>query len=402
MSTLLTNVRALQPGVGIVASSVLFSDGRIAALDPVDIPPGVETLDGEERLLTPGLIDIHTHGIGRFLYEESPAAIIAGVAQLPRFGVTCVLPTLYRVMDRASLPKLAELAAAVDRLPGARVPGFHLEGPFLALPGAGAATVPGDLALLRDVLDAIGNRVKAMSISPDTPGILPIIRELVSRSIRVFITHTRASVEQTEAAIEAGASHATHFYNVFPVPPESEPGARPVGAVEAILADDRMSVDFIADGVHVHPTAIKAALKAKGSGGVLLITDSNIGAGLPAGVHETPWGFPVRVEPQKAARIELAGSPKNGALAGSALTMDGGMRNLLSWLDLPEHDVWAMGTRSVAERMLLAGLGELKVGAFADLVLWDRHDDDRLQAVKTWIGGVLAFDAANQAANALG
>ncbi|MBI2497232.1 MAG: N-acetylglucosamine-6-phosphate deacetylase, partial [Opitutae bacterium] len=118
----------------------------------------------------------------------------------------------------------------------------------------------------------------------------------------MFITHTRASVAQTEAAIDAGAVHATHFYDVFYPPTETDPGVRPVGAVETILADPRASVDFIADGIHVHPTAIRAALAAKTFAGVTLITDSNIGAGLPAGVYDTPWGYQVRVSPEEAAR----------------------------------------------------------------------------------------------------
>lgn len=398
--TFLHNVRALRPGVGIVASSLLLMGDRIAAFDTAGLDTA-EAVDGGGRLLTPGLIDIHTHGIHRFLYEASPEAIVEGTALLPRYGVTCVFPTLYRVLDRSSLPRLRALAAALSRVRNVRAPGFHLEGPFLALPGAGAETIAGDTALLADLLTAMEGRVRAVSISPDTPRIEPVIRELVSRGICTLITHTCASVAETEAAIEAGASHATHFYDVFPVPKEVEPGARPVGAVEAILADDRVSVDFIADGVHVHPTAIKAALKAKGPRRVLLITDSNIGAGLPAGVHETPWGFPVRVAPGDAARIDSPGSPLHSCLAGSALTMDVGMSNLLRWLDLPEHDIWSMGTRSVAERMGLSGLGDLTAGAAADLVLWDREDDGRLRAVKTWVGGKLVYDSARHPQEAL-
>jgi N-acetylglucosamine-6-phosphate deacetylase len=105
---------------------------------------------------------------------------------------------------------------------------------------------------------------------------------------------------------------------------------RPVGAVESILADPRASVDFIADGVHVHPTAIRAAVAAKGWQGVILITDSNIGAGLAGGIYDTPWGFQIRVSPTTAAR-----HAEKNTLAGSALTMNRGMANLLSWLRLP-------------------------------------------------------------------
>jgi len=156
-----------------------------------------------------------------------------------------------------------------------------------------------------------------------------------------------------------------------------------VGAVEAILADPRASVDFIADGVHVHPTAIKAAIAAKGWHGVILITDSNIGAGLPAGVYETPWGFPIRVSPETAARHATKNS-----LAGSALTMDRGMANLLKWLPLPPEQVWAMGTLNPARLLGLERKGRIETGADADLVLWN----DDLTPANTWVNGNLVYE----------
>lgn len=145
------------------------------------------------------------------------------------------------------------------------VPGFHLEGPFLALAGAGGLTLPGDVAFLNDLLEAAGP-VAAMSINPEVPGIIPVIERLVECGVRVFITHTMAMGDQTQRAIDAGDRHATHFYNVFPVPPVTEPGVRPVDGVEAILADERVTVDFICDGIHVDPVAIKSAIAAKGEG----------------------------------------------------------------------------------------------------------------------------------------
>jgi N-acetylglucosamine-6-phosphate deacetylase len=363
MTSEIANVRVVIPGEQIATGSVQLAAGKIAGIRRHPVA-------GNPPLLTPGLIDLHTHGIGHTLYEQG----ITGMTELARFGTTCVLPTLYRVMNRQSLPQLAKLN---EQLP-AGMPGFHLEGPFLALPGAGAATVPGDLELLDELLKF---KVRAMSVSPDTPNILPVIRRLREQGVTVFLTHTRASAEQTEAAIAAGATHATHFYDVFPIPAETEPGVRQVGAVEAILADKNVSVDFIADGVHVHPLAIKCALAAKGWAGVVLITDSNIGAGLPAGVHETPWGFKVRVG-------DAARNVNDGTLAGSALTMNVGMKNLLKWLpQLPAEQVWAMGTLNPARVVGLERKGRMEVGADADLVLWDAE----LNPVKTWIGGELVY-----------
>ncbi|MCG3146737.1 MAG: N-acetylglucosamine-6-phosphate deacetylase [Verrucomicrobiae bacterium] len=370
MTSQIANVRVVFPGEKIATGTVRIEAGQIAGFNQHPVPTNAQ-------LLTPGLIDLHTHGIGQNLYERSPQEIATGATVLPQFGTTCVLPTLYRVMNRESLPLLAKLAAALP----ASMPGFHMEGPFLALPGAGAATIPGDLAFLEELLKY---KVRAMSVSPDTPNILPVIRRLRDRGVTVFMTHTRASAEQSEAAIAAGATHATHFYDVFPIPAETEPGVRQVGAVEAILADKRVSVDFIADGVHVHPLAIKCALAGKTWAGVVLITDSNIGAGLPAGVHDTPWGFKVRVQAGDGAR-----HAENGTLAGSALTMNVGMKNLLKWLpDLPAEQVWAMGTLNPARVVGLENKGRIAIGADADLVLWD----EALNPVKTWVGGELVYD----------
>jgi len=201
-----------------------------------------------------------------------------------------------------------------------------------------------------------------------------------------FITHTRASVEQTEAAIDAGARHATHFYDVFHVPEETDPGVRPVGAVETILADPRCTADFVCDGVHVHPMAIKCTLAAKGYEGAILITDSNIGAGLPEGIYRTPLGYEVKVVPGNGARILDPTHPFNGALAGSSLTMDVGMANLMSWLDMPAEQIWAMGTSNPARILDLPDKGVMRPGADADLVLWDQSDG-QLRARQTWLAG---------------
>lgn len=394
----ITNVRAVLPDRTLPSASLLISNGKIGQIASGGaVPSSAKRIDGKGALLTPGLIDLHTHGIGTHLYERSAEDIHAAAAVLPRFGTTTVLPTLYRVMTRSSLKLLEQLSDAIASVRGVCMPGFHLEGPFLALPGAGADTIPGDLELLKDVLAACRGRVTAMSVSPDTPNILPVIEHLINGTVPFtsakskgtvpFITHTRASVAQTEAAIAAGASHATHFYNVFPIPRETEPGCRACGAVEAILADPSVTVDFICDGVHVPPVAIRAALAAKGSRGVVLITDSNIGAGLPPGEYETTWNFSVKVREGDAARINTPGHPAYGGLAGSALTMDQGMRNLHRWLKLPAHELWALGTSNPARVAGLETKGEIRTGADADLVLWS----ESLQVLKTWVAGECVY-----------
>jgi len=377
---LITNARLVEPGRRVSTGDLLIEDGRIAAIAPTlaDRAENAGLMDAGGALLTPGLIDIHTHGIEHFIYELGVEELIKGCDCLAGYGVTTVLPTTVPQISDEYMGRLAAVATALPDIRNVHVPGLHLEGPFLALPGSAAATIPGDPVLLEELLDTCRGRVTAMSISPDSKNIRPVIERLVEKGIAVFLTHTRASVEETEVAIEAGARHATHFYDVFYPPAERDPGVRPVGVVEAVLADRRATVDFISDGIHVHPTAIRAAVAAKGFEGVSLITDSNVGAGLPPAVYDTPHGFRVRIREGDAPRIDPEGS-----LAGSALTMNRGMENLLDWLDLSPEQVWAMGTSNPARVAGLRGRGTLQIGAHADLVLWDEN----LHPIRTWVEG---------------
>ncbi len=433
-SFVIENIRGIDPMRGVVATSISVRDGKIHAInsevDNQNNTDSIPRIDGRGMTLTPGLIDLHIHGVHHFLFEQSADELVNCLAVLPRYGVTTVLPTCYRVMEPKTIGKLAELTEAMINAPTenhAYAPGFHLEGPFLKLPGAGAATLDGDVGFLDELIAAAQGRVSAMSISPDVKNIIPVIERLAEKNIAVFMTHTHASADETQAAIDAGARHATHFYDVFPVPDETDPGVRPVGAVEVILADDRVSVDFICDGVHVNPYAIRAALAAKRGGveaekftdgkvgnaggsvggvggssgggrpGVILITDANIGAGLPDGRYDTSWGFAVRIEAGNAARIDDPGTERDGGLAGSALTMDQGIANLTQWLPRQtEQAIWAMGSRGPADLVGLSDRGRLEVGAVADLVLWQTDDASphrKPRAVMTWVNGTCVYQS---------
>jgi N-acetylglucosamine-6-phosphate deacetylase len=372
---------------------VRVQHGRIVEVGATVQPcSGEEVVDAAGRRLTPGLIDVHTHGLHRFRYEAGVEELFQAASRLGAYGCTCAYPTLLGKPGDAFLSLLAETCRALPGVRGACLPGVHVEGPFLAFTGAGCTTVPGDAGLLREMLAAGQGRVAAMSVSPEVANIVPVIEDLVAAGVRVFITHTGATLEQTQRAIAAGARHATHFYDVFYPQPETDLGVRPVACVEAILADRRVSVDVIADGVHVEPTAIRMCLYAKGWQNLLLITDSNVGAGLPPGEYDTPWGFRIYAHPDRAARI-IGEHKYAGALAGSALTMDRGMANLLRWFgqELDEACIWALGTANPARLLGLASKGILRPGADADLVLWQEPE---LRPLRTWVGGICVFAAA--------
>lgn len=389
------DARVVVPGQEVVRGGLRVTDGRIAAFGPaVRAAAGEARIAAGGALLTPGLIDVHTHGLHHVRYDAGPADLRQGAASLGAYGCTCAYPTLIGKADKAFLELLSETCAGLDGADGpngACMPGLHLEGPFLAFTGAGCTLVPGDVGMLREILAAGQGRIATMSISPDAENILPVIEVLVAAGIRVFITHTGATLAQTQKAIDAGARHATHFYDVFYPQPETDLGVRPVACVEAILADRRVTVDIITDGVHVDPTAVRMSLYAKGWENLMMITDSNVGAGLPPGEYDTPWGFRIYAHPAKAARI-IGDHPFAGALAGSALTSNVGMANLLSWFgdELEEARIWAMGTSNPARLMGLENKGAIRVGADADLVLWQQES---LIPRLTWVGGRCIYDS---------
>ena len=289
---------------------------------------------------------------------------------------------------RSLSQKLSEVEST-----GAEILGFHLEGPFLCVTGALPREALGnaDDQRIESLIAAAKPYPAIFSISPEFERITELIPVMAENNTPVFITHTRAGAKETQAAIEAGARHATHFYNVFYSPAEAEAGVRPCGAVEAILADDRVSVDFILDGEHVDPVAVKMALACKGPDGVSLITDASVGAGLPPGQYR---GI-------NNAEIEFAypGGPArmvgNGGLAGSGLTMDRVVRNAKQMLQVDLPQAIRMVSANPADVLGLQDRkGVIVEGYDADMVLLD----DELQVIKTWVAGKCVFEKNGEVA----
>ncbi len=384
------NVRIACDDQLLEAASLEMEAGRIVAIHPEasTIPSDAEAIDGGGHLLAPGFIDLHIHGLHQYLVDEGPKPLAAIAATLPRYGVTGWLPTVAprpTGQDSAFLKTLAEAAAVT----GARVLGFHLEGPFLTLTGAlppealGAA----DPDRVRALMDAAHPYPAVFSVAPDFKGIDKLIPLMRRRGAPVFMTHTKATVAETEAAIEAGARHATHFYDVFPTPPVTEPGVRPCGAVEAILADPRVSVDFILDGVHVDPVALRMALQCKGPDRVCLITDAMVGAGSAPGRHTFGRKDVIFEYPGAPARaIDERGKP--GSLSGSGLTLNLAVRNAVEMARIPLPQALRMASSNPARVLGLSERkGRIAVGWDADLVLLDAQ----FQPLRTWVGGETVF-----------
>ncbi|MDE3092108.1 MAG: amidohydrolase family protein, partial [Chloroflexota bacterium] len=215
-----------------------------------------------------------------------------------------------------------------------------------------------------------GSSVRLMTLAPELEHALPAIRDLRARGVVVGIGHTAASYEQALAAFDAGATYGTHFFNAMPPLHHRAPGA-----LGALLADERVTIGLIADGLHVHPSIFAWLIKAKGVAHITLVTDAMAGAGV--GVGEYHLGEQrVRVD-KTSARLA------DGTLAGSLLTMDQAIRNLVAWRVCSLADALTLASTTPARVLNLNHLGRIAVGCAADLVMLDEN----LRVRQTLVGG---------------
>jgi N-acetylglucosamine-6-phosphate deacetylase len=371
------------PDGQIAAVSLALEGGRILSLG-ADVRTR-ESLDVGRLLIVPGFIDLHTHGSGR----ESALDDLRRFAEVEaRWGVTTFYPTLFCPPAIAMETMRRHLAETdcLRQLP--QVGGFRLESPYLAHTGGGLSQ---DLApISRDLtgrlLEAGGGYIAIWDISPELPGAAETIKYLADRGVRCSLAHTRATIDQARAAVRAGARLVTHLFDVFPPPTVRGPetGVYPAGLVDYLLIEDRLASEIIPDGTHVHPLLVEKAFRCKPREGLVFVSDSNFGAGLPPGEYELPNG-------RGRARIN---GPNDGLrlagramiLAGSALTPDQGFRNAVELFGKDLATASRVWSRNPA---FLMGLnkGEIREGRDADLVILD----DQFQVIYTIVAGRVVY-----------
>jgi N-acetylglucosamine-6-phosphate deacetylase len=338
----------------------------------------------EAEIVSPGLIDLQCNGGFGFEVGGDAAALRSLAARLPSTGVTTFLPSVV-----SALPAhYRAVAAALDALeigeavgesvapPSAQAVGLHLEGPLLSPARAGAhdrAAIAAAEATLDDVLDELltSRALRLMTLAPEPPGALVLLRRLVEAGVVVSLGHTDATYDEMLDGVDAGATLATHLFSAM-----SPFHHRAPGAIGAALIDERLTVSLIADGVHAHPAALNLVLRAKGAPRIALVTDAVAAAGAPVGSYAL-GGLPI-VSDGQSARLA------DGTLAGSTLTMDRAVRGMVALGGARPEEALTMATAVPAACIGLADRGRLAVGRRADLVLWSAE----LQIVSTMIGGV--------------
>lgn len=343
---------------------LLIESGRIVAMDK-QLPPAMNTatFDAAGLFLVPGFIDIHTHGA---LSIDFNHALPEDVGRISSFfasrGVTTYFPTLLTDTVETMTKQLDLLSSPQLLKDNPTIAGIHLEGPFLCPAYKGA--MPGhllrqcDLSLFRELYAASRNTIKVITLAPELEGAIPLIEEATALGVRVSLGHSSASYEETLAAIKAGAIGTTHIMNAMKLLHMHDPAI-----LTAVLEQD-VYAEMICDGFHLHAPIIRLLLKIKGYDRMLAVTDSLSATGCPDGTYQL--GVNTIIVKEGDAKVV-----ETGVRAGSTLTMDRALRNLMSYTNERVERVSALVSSNAARMLGLQDVGELEVGKRADLVALD-------------------------------
>ncbi|MFD6026954.1 N-acetylglucosamine-6-phosphate deacetylase [Streptomyces griseoluteus] len=343
---------------GEVPGGRLAVDGRRIA---ERAPEGAEVLDVTGHWVVPGFVDLHNHGGGGTAFSGGAEDALTAVRTHREHGTTTLVASTVTddldVLARQA-GMLAELAEQGD------IAGVHFEGPFISPCRKGAHSEAllrdPDPAEVRKLVDAARGHAKMVTLATELPGGLDSVRLLAEQGVIAAVGHTDASYEQTVAAIDAGATVATHLFNAMP-----PLGHRDPGPITALLEDGRVTVELINDGTHLHPAALQLAFHHAGAGRVAFITDAMDAAGSGDGRYLLG---PLEVE----VRDGVARLVEGGSIAGSTLTLDRAFRRAVTVDGLPVTDVVRALSANPARLLGMADrVGSLEPGRDADLVLLD-------------------------------
>jgi N-acetylglucosamine-6-phosphate deacetylase len=375
---LITNCRLFDAPPADGATSILIEDGVIAQIGSAE--PCENVLDAEGRIIAPGFIDVHIQGAGGAdVLDGDVEALSAMSKTCARFGVTGFLATTV-FKPEGENEHLAVASDCVGRdLGGAALLGIHLEGPFISPAKRGMiqpdCICPPSRKVLDEIVDATKGHLDLMTIAPELPDCLPIIRSLVDSGIVASFAHSNATYEQTLAGFDAGIRHVTHLFNAMAPCHHRSPGP-----LVAIFESDCVTAQIIPDGVHIHPAVLRFAFDILGPERTIPITDGMQAIGLGDGKFVYNG---VEYE-SKDGTARYA----DGTLIGTALGISQLLRRFMTFTDCPLSDVINTVTRNPAKLLGLQDRkGDIAVGKDADLVLLDAD----LTVHRTIVGGQVVF-----------
>jgi len=371
MKTAFTAARLYTPVEEIENPILVVEDGVISEVysrATREVPGDSSLIDFGEAALSPGFVDIHIHGgagldlmraslsefprLGKFLATHGVTGYFATTVAAP-LDVTC-----------SALERLADAIEAARATPDdsaqGRPLGIHLEGPFLSHKRRGVHPpeflVAPTVAVFERLWQAARGHVRMLTIAPEVPEAMEVIAEAARRNVCVSIGHSDAEMPVAQAAVKAGARHATHTFNAMRPLDHREPGI-----IGEVLSNDQLSADIIVDGIHVDPAVVKVFLRAKGRERAVLITDAISATGMPDGRYQLG---PIEVD------VKDGKCTSNGSLAGSVLTMDRAVRNITRFSEWTLRDAVQAATLNPARAVgLAAHHGILAKGVSADFTV---------------------------------
>lgn len=364
------NGRILTPNGWLSNGSVIIDGNKIAAVSNNQIPAkDAEIIDAKGMDIVPGGIEMHIHGGGgRDFMEGTEEAFKVAVDAHMKNGTTSIYPTL----SSSTVPMIEKAITACDNLmkePDSPILGLHLEGPYFNMEQAGAQIPEWIKAPQPDEYEPIlekGKCIKRWDEAPELEGSIEFIKACVKHGVLPAIAHTRATYPEVKAANEAGMTHATHFYNAMPVVYKKRE-FKETGTVESIFAEQNMTVEVIADGIHVPPVMLRMIYQIKGVEKMALITDA-----LSCSASEDDSAFDPRVILEDGV-CKLA---DRSALAGSIATMDRLVRTAVQKAGIPMEDACRMISETPARIMgVLDRKGTLEEGKDADIIMFDSKQD---------------------------
>jgi N-acetylglucosamine-6-phosphate deacetylase len=382
MPIMITGGLIITPHSMLPEHTLIIEGGKIAEITAQSPEPTEETtvLDAAGYYVVPGFLDVHVHGgDGADTMDATPEALHTMARFFARHGVTSYYPTTMTDSAENIQRALENVAACPQPTDGAQHLGAHIEGPYLNVEYKGAQ--PDEFFRNPDPAEYARwlqtGAARLITVAPELEGAAAMIEELAGQGVEFAAGHSAASYDQMLLAASSGLRQATHTFNGMRGLHHREPGT-----LGAALSDDRIYAQVIADGVHVHPAMVKMLVRAKGTEKTILITDSMRAAGLADGAYTL--GAQAITVSDGIARTQ------SGALAGSTVTLDQALRNVIAYAGLSLQEALPMATSVPAEVMNLAGQkGTLAPGADADVVLLD----ETLRVRLTLVGGRVVYRA---------
>lgn len=375
------NAGIFTPATYIEEGAVLIDQGIIVEVgktNEVVIENTFEEIDARGLYLVPGFTDLQINGAFGNDFTSDPESIWKAAERLPKYGVTTFLPTILSppLETIAHARKVLAQGRSGERK-GASPFGLHIEGPFLNPQKRGAH--PRQNLCLPDTEQVKGfsphQKIGMVTLAPELPGALEVISTLAERGVVVSAGHSCATYDQAFAGIKAGITYGTHLFNAMPTFESRSPGL-----VGALLDESGIRLGIINDGLHVHPAVVSLIWKMAGSGRITLVSDATSGLGMRSGKYQL--ASEEIIVDEKSSRL------KDGRLAGSVLSLDRAIRNLISFTGCSLAAALSAVTTTPAELLGRSNrFGRIEPGLQADLVIMTPE----LQVVKTIIGGELVY-----------